>query len=103
LQAIGIKDIRPSRGNWQAGGRFFGESVLNCEFSLKPVNFVAKPLLEDLFAFGGIHGGDSSALGIQRNVVARHIFAFARLGDVLHKNAFSARMSAERIAKIQAG
>jgi hypothetical protein len=103
LQAIGIKGYPSPPEETGRRGRSFGESVLNGEFSLKPVNFVAKPLLEDLFAFGGIHGGDSSALGIQRNVVARHIFAFARLGDVLHKNAFSARMSAERIAKIQAG
>jgi hypothetical protein len=54
---------------------------------------VAKPPLENLFGLGGIQGGDSSALLIERNMVTRDIFAFARLGDVLHENAFSARMS----------
>ena len=39
---------------------------------------------------------------IQRNMVARDIFAFARLGDVLHENALRTRVSTRRIAEIQA-
>jgi len=66
---------------------------LNGEFSFKPVDFVAKPLLENLFGLGGIQSGDSSALLIERNVVTRDIFASARLGDVLHENAFRAGMT----------
>src|ERR1039457_5860592 len=80
-----------------------GQSVLNREFSFKPVDFVAKPPLEDLFGLGGIQSGDRSARRIERNMVTRDIFALARLGDVLHENAFGARMSTRRIAEIQAG
>ena len=69
------------------------QPVLNSEFSFKPVDFVAKPPLEDLFGLRGIQSGDSSALLIERNMVTRDIFVFARLGDVLHENAFSARMT----------
>jgi hypothetical protein len=67
--------------------------VLNSEFCFKPVDFVAKPPLEDLFALGSIQSGDSAALLIERNMVTGDIFAFARLGDVLHENALGARMS----------
>jgi hypothetical protein len=55
--------------------------VLNSEISFKPVDFVAKPPLKDLFGLGGIQSGDGSALRIERNMVTRDIFAFARLGD----------------------
>jgi len=66
---------------------------LNSEFSFKPVDFVPEPPLENLFALAGIQTGDGSALLIKRNMVTRDIFALARLGDVLHENAFRARMT----------
>ena len=68
-------------------------SQLNSGFFFKPVDFVAKPPFEGLFGLGGIQSGDGSAVLIERNMVARDVFAFARLGDVPHENAFSARMS----------
>jgi hypothetical protein len=70
------------------------QPVLNSELSFKPVDFVPKPPLEDFLGLGGIQSGDGSALPIERNMVTRDIFGFARLGDVLHENAFSARMTA---------
>ena len=76
-----------------ARGKRCLQPVLNSEFSFKPGDFVAKPPPEDLFGLGGIQSGDSSALLIERNMVTRDIFAFVRLGEVLHENAFSARMS----------
>ena len=72
--------------------RDVSQSVLNDGFSLKPLDFAVKPLLEDLFRLDGIQSGDSS-LPIQRNMVTRDLFAFPRLGHVLHENAFRARMS----------
>ena len=68
-------------------------SQLNNGFSFKPGDFVAKPALEDFFGPGGIQSGDSSTLLIERDMVTRDIFAFVGLRDVLHENAFSARMS----------
>jgi hypothetical protein len=50
--------------------------ALNSEFSFKPVDFVAKPPLEDLFGLGGIQGGDSSAFLIERNMVTRRSTRF---------------------------
>jgi hypothetical protein len=79
------------------------QSVLNGEFSFKPVDFVSKPPLEDLFALGGIQGGDRPALRIQRDMVTRQIFGFARLWNVLHENTFRALMGTGWIAEIQAG
>ena len=73
-----------------ATGRLIGP---DSEFAFKPVDFLAKPALEDLFGIGAIQSGDGSALPIERNMVTRDIFAFARLGDELHENAFRARMS----------
>jgi len=67
--------------------------VLTREFFFKPVDFLAKPPFENLFALGGIQCSDSSALLIERNMVTRDIFAFTRLGNVLHENAFRARMT----------
>jgi len=78
---------------WSPRGKRCLQPVLNSEFSFEPVDFVAKPPLEDFFGLGGIQSGDSSALLIERNMVTRDIFAFVRLGDVLHENTFSARMS----------
>src|ERR1035441_2444955 len=97
--------INPSfrLGNSFMPGRNTSQSALTSEFSLKPGDFVSKPPLEDLFALGGIQGGDRSVLRIQRNMVTRYIFGFAGLGNVLHESAFSARITAKRIAEIQAG
>jgi len=66
---------------------------LNSEFSFKPVDFLAKPPFENLFGLCGIESSDSSALLIERNMVIRDLFAFARLGNVLHQNAFRAGMT----------
>jgi hypothetical protein len=73
------------------------------EFDFKPVDFVAKPPLENLFGIGAIQSGDGSTLPIERNMVTGDILALARLGDVVHENALRAGMSTQRTAEIQAG
>ena len=80
-------------GRARAGLFHAGYPHLTASSSFKPVDFVAKPPLEDLFASAGIQSGDGSALLIERNMVTRNIFALAGLGNVLHENAFSARMT----------
>jgi len=77
------------------------DSILRSAF--KPVDFLEKPQLEGPFCLVGIQSAQSSALPIKRNMVTGDIFASARLRDILHENAFSARMSAGRITEIQAG
>jgi hypothetical protein len=73
------------------------------EVSFKPVDFVTKQLLDDLFAFTDLQSSDGSALLIERNMVARDIFTPAGLGHVPPENAFTARMRTCRISKVQAG
>jgi hypothetical protein len=68
------------------------QPALTSDVGFKPADLDAKPPLEDLFGLGTLQSGDSSVLLIERNMVTRDIFVFARLGDVLHENAFSARM-----------
>ena len=66
---------------------------LSIWFCFQPGDFEAKPLLEEIFGPGCIQSGDGPALLIERYMVTRDIFAFVGLRDVLHENAFSARMS----------
>jgi len=74
--------------------------LCSSKLSFKLTDFVTKPLLEDLLALARIQSGDCSAFLIQWNMVARDVFAFTGLGNILHKNAFTARMSTQRIAEI---
>ena len=66
------------------------------------LDFVTKPLLDDLFAFADLQRSDGSALLIERNMVARDIFTPAGLGHVLSENALTARMRTQRISRAQA-